>query len=99
MRASEFLIKLTDLVDCIEKMTIDPPEKSTDETTPEQSTMIPPLQQKIEILKKVANIDSFYDNPEEDKPSDELKRMQANAGILPTMIDDEVTECLSIPKK
>lgn len=96
MRASEFILKLADLVDAAEKLSDQKnnPKEEIDDNKEEQTTMIPPLQQKIELLKKVANVDSFYDDPNEERtPSEELKRMQMNAGIIPsTIADDEVTE-------
>jgi hypothetical protein len=82
-------------MDCAEKLSdkANNPESVSDESPAQETTMVPPLQQKIELLKKVANVESFYDDPENTKPSDELKRMQMNAGITPTVIgDDEVTE-------
>lgn len=45
--------------------------------------MVPPLQQKMELLKKVAGVDSVFDNGEE-APSDELEVMKRNAGV-PTL--------------
>ena len=45
--------------------------------------MGPPLQQKMELLKKVAGVDSVFDNGEE-APSDELEVMKRNAGV-PTL--------------
>ena len=93
MRASEFMIKLADLIDCAEKLSDQHNTISAQtEEKPEQTTMIPPLQQKIELLKKVSNVESFYDDPDGTTPSEELKRMQMNAGIIPTFADDEVTE-------
>ena len=44
--------------------------------------MVPPLQQKMELLKKVAGIDSVYDQPESE---DELAVIKRNAGI-PMMV-------------
>ena len=45
--------------------------------------MVPPLQQKIELLKKVANVDSIYGDDEEDQAEDELAIIKRNAGINP----------------
>ena len=44
--------------------------------------MVPPLQQKIELLKKVANVDSIYGD-EEEQAEDELSIIRRNAGIHP----------------
>jgi hypothetical protein len=45
--------------------------------------MVPPLQQKMELLKKMAGVDSVYDQPEE--VEDELEIIKRNAGI-PVMV-------------
>jgi hypothetical protein len=45
--------------------------------------MVPPLQQKIELLKKVANVDSIYGDDEEEQAEDELSIIRRNAGINP----------------
>ena len=62
--------------------TSDFPERdhTSDETG---GIMVPPLQQKMELLKKVAGVDSVFDNGEE-APSDELEVMKRNAGV-PTL--------------
>ena len=57
MRAAEFLRKLADALAVIE--TDGEPEVSA-----EPDVMVPPLQQKIEILKKSQGIDNVYDNGE-----------------------------------
>ena len=43
-------------------------------------TMVPPLQQKIELLKKAVGVDNIYDT---DNEPDELAIMKQNAGIKP----------------
>ena len=46
--------------------------------------MVPPLQQKIELLKKVAGVDSTFDNADDsEEPEDELAIIKRNAGINP----------------
>jgi hypothetical protein len=62
MRAAEFMRTLADLIDQLENKTDD--TKSTEVETPMSSgdVMVPPLQQKIELLKKMAD----------EKPSNEL---------------------------
>ena len=56
--------------------------------------MVPPLQQKMELLKKVAGVDSVYDKPGEEE--DELSIIRRNAG-MPAAVkmaveDDDVME-------
>lgn len=57
MRAAEFLRKLADALAVIEN-------DGEPETTAEPEVMVPPLQQKIEILKKSQGIDNIYDDGE-----------------------------------
>lgn len=102
MKAAEILRKLADMIDGQETR----PENSvphaelapvgvdnTDNT--EISTMVPPLQQKIELLKKAVDVDSHFD---EETPCDsaedaELALMKQRAGISPAVVhivsDDE----------
>jgi hypothetical protein len=48
----------------------------------DEPLMVPPLQQKHELLKKVAGVDNTYGNGEEPKQGDELGRMRKMAGIV-----------------
>jgi hypothetical protein len=57
----------------------------------ETSMMVPPLQQKIELLKKAVDVDSIYDEPEGDcgcgsPDDDEMTIMRRNAGINPIVM-------------
>jgi len=51
------------------------------------STMVPPLQQKMELLKRSVGIDNVFDGSPIDKTEngddDELEVIKKNAGILP----------------
>ena len=50
------------------------------------STMVPPLQQKMELLKRSVGIDNVFDGSPIDKAGDdedELEAIKRNAGILP----------------
>ena len=55
MKAAEFLRKLADALAVIE-------DDSVSDAQPEQDVMVPPLQQKIEILKKSQGIDNIYND-------------------------------------
>ena len=55
MRAAEFLRKLADALAVIE-------DDGQPETSATPDVMVPPLQQKIEILKKSQGIDNVYDD-------------------------------------
>jgi hypothetical protein len=52
MKAAEFLRKLADALAVIE-------DDDVSDAQPEQDVMVPPLQQKIEILKKSQGIDNI----------------------------------------
>lgn len=57
MRAAEFLRKLADALAVIEN-------DGEPEASAQPDVMVPPLQQKIEILKKSQGIDNIYDDGE-----------------------------------
>ena len=83
MDTGKFLRKLADLIDVAMR----------DE---EPAPMVPPLQQTIELLKKVAGEDSIYDEktcdcegectcaqqPVENTPDEELDILKRNAGLI-----------------
>lgn len=85
MKASEILRKLADMIDSnagtpdtAHKVELNPVEvDNTDHT--EDSVYISPLQQKLELLKKAAGVDSAYDNQGEQP--DELNIIKQNAGL------------------
>jgi hypothetical protein len=99
MRASEILRKLADVVAAAETdetgmgQMSDPRNKATlspvavdyaDQTEP--TTMVAPLQQKLELLKKSAGVPSTYGNTDAD--NDELAAMKKSAGITYTVGED-----------
>jgi hypothetical protein len=47
------------------------------------TTFVPPLQAKIELLKKAVDVDSIYD-----QGGDELAQMKKHAGINPVVADE-----------
>jgi len=55
MKAAEFLRKLADALAVIE-------DDDVSDAQSEQHVMVPPLQQKIEILKKSQGIDNIYND-------------------------------------
>jgi hypothetical protein len=58
-------------------------EHTNDETG---GIMVPPLQQKMELLKKISGVDSVYDQGDSvEEPEDELSIIKRNAGI-PVMV-------------
>ncbi len=96
MKASEILRKLADLIDGKESAAnvgssaeLTPVEvDNTDHS--EDAVYIAPLQQKLELLKKAAGVESVYDDQGSD---DEMDIMKRNAGIAPVVLqvasDDE----------
>jgi len=52
---------------------------------------VPPLQMKLELLKKATGVDNIYDNDDEDDPDhhhyNELEIIKKNAGINPVVLD------------
>ena len=114
MRASEILRGLADLIDSAEgeHTPVVTPQQSGQITvskfTPvnqepasvqNQGTFVPPLQAKIELLKKAVDVDSIYDQhgPDEDLTGhgedneDELGRMKKMAGIHIAGEDNDIT--------
>lgn len=85
MKASEILRGLADLID---KASGSSTDQTASEFTPiqqprgdgETPVMVPPLQTKIELLKKAVDVDSVYDNCDD---GDELTQIKRHAGINP----------------
>jgi len=67
---------------------VQPPEPELND----EPIMVPPLQQKHELLKKVAGVENAYDQEEKiesDQP-DELGRMKKMAGIVTAGDENEI---------
>ena len=66
----------------------------------EGGTYVPPLQAKIELLKKSVNVDNVYDKggPNESPTGhgadneDEISRMRYMAGIMPAVADEAASD-------
>jgi len=96
MRASEILRKLADVIDSAEagrqapvaQPVVPAPvqaviiEPEAEPPKPAVTTFVPPLQTKIELLKKAVDVDSIYD-----QGGDELAQMKKRAGINPAVLD------------
>ena len=96
MKAAEILRKLADLIDqngdegqverpenSVQHAELAPVEVDNTDNT-ETTTMVPPLQAKLELLKKATGVENHYDS--EDTPCDgaedaELTLMKQRAGI------------------
>lgn len=97
MKAAEILRKLADMIDQhSDEGSVERPENSvqhaelapvevdnTDNST--ASIMVPPLQAKLELLKKATGVESHYDDECCDEEPDELDIIKQNAGI-PTVV-------------
>jgi hypothetical protein len=80
---------LRGIADKLDSMSHSEPAAGTNRLTPvdvdntdhsNDDVMITPLQQKQELLKKAAGVESFYDTDAEDSP-DELALLKRNAGM------------------
>jgi hypothetical protein len=98
MKASEILRKLADVIDAQEsgqaieqpaahpavRVKLAPAEQpAAEQPQTAVTTFVPPLQTKIELLKKAVDVDSIYD-----QGGDELAQMKKRAGINPVVADE-----------
>ena len=78
MKIADILRDLADKLDTIDQRDAMEPEQDT-APEPTSDKMINPLQQKQELLKKVAGVDNEYDrqdDEQDDKTDDELDQMK-----------------------
>jgi hypothetical protein len=91
MKMAELLRQLADRLDSIDQGNDNVLSQNNAEPS-DDNKFIPPLQQKLELLKKGVGVESEYDNEGED----ELDVIKKNAGIPPAVIhlasDDEPLE-------
>jgi hypothetical protein len=92
MNLSEILRALADKIDSMEQPAAEPNTSPNQaELTPvevdnvdhaESHVFVAPLQQKLELLKKAAGVDSMYDEPCDTADDDaEMDIMKRNAGV------------------
>jgi hypothetical protein len=103
MKTAEILRKLADMIDRQDATEEQPVAKSAADLIPvkvdnvddsEKTTMLPPLQTKLELLKKASGVESEYDaclvQP------DELDIIKKSAGLSPVIVsagaDDSESE-------
>ena len=101
MRASEILRGLADLIDSAESgqssmqtgsqnvaVELAPAqEPAAEQPQTAVTTFVPPLQAKIELLKKSVDVDSIYD-----QGGDELAQMKKRAGINTVATDEAASD-------
>lgn len=91
MRVAEILRQLADKLEDIETNQVSPQQDTKSQTQsqeePPLDTMVPPLQQKLELLKRSVGIDNVFDGTNIDKTDDhggkELEIIKKHAGINP----------------
>jgi hypothetical protein len=88
MKMADVLRDLADKLDSIESGTDDTPKQTglnpvgdVQGGDTDTSKFVPPLQTKLEILKKSAGLPNVYDNDEQD--GDELAMLKQRAGLSP----------------
>ena len=92
MRLADILRTLADKMDNIESGSgndqMAAATQGMDGTVPSSDPlMIPPLQQKLEILKKSAGIDSFYDGEADEL--DDIKKLTGIKAVMQHETDDD----------
>jgi hypothetical protein len=92
MRLADILRTLADKMDNIESGSgndeMAAATQGMDGTEPSSDPlMIPPLQQKLEILKKSAGIDSFYDGGNDEL--DDIKKLTGIKAVMQNETDDD----------
>ena len=92
MKITDLLRSLADKLDTIENGSgQDQPAEPKDFAQPEQdddnaqAVMIPPLQQKLELLKKAVDVPNIFDQDDNGVP-DELDAIKKNAGVNQAVI-------------
>lgn len=111
MKASEILRGLAELLAGLEQsqQASEPqvavvskftPDTQEPDSAQQGGVFVPPLQAKLELLKKAVNVDSIYDETGADEDltghgadnEDELARMRKMAGINPVVADEGASE-------
>jgi hypothetical protein len=85
MKPSEILRSLADMLDAKAEQQTPVLAKQPDDI------FVPPLQLKLELLKKATDVENIYSDEEEEQQAansyDELAMIKRNAGINPVVLD------------
>lgn len=106
MKPSEILRSLADIIDSVEPskpsasaeviQVAEPKTIAVSDTNGElaqqpDDVFVPPLQLKMELLKKATGVENIYDEPEDEEDEqhsyNELETIKRNAGINPVTLD------------
>jgi hypothetical protein len=91
MRASEILRKFADMLDqgspASKHNRLTPVDVEPGDNGADQPKMVPPLQAKLEILKKSEGLPNVYDECACDEEPDELDMIKKRAGITTSQIE------------
>ena len=83
MKPSEILRSLADMLDA--------KEQGPELAKQPDDIFVPPLQLKLELLKKATDVENIYSDEEEEQQAansyDELDMIKRNAGINPVVLD------------
>jgi hypothetical protein len=95
MKMADILRDLADLLD--QNQETDPEQQSAQDTVEPDNTeldpnpvMVPPLQAKLELLKKATGVASQFDKESDAGQPDELDRVKNLAGIMVNSEDNDV---------
>jgi hypothetical protein len=84
MKPSEILRNLADILDAKSQ------DKTSELAKQPDDLFVPPLQLKLELLKKATDVENIYADDEEEADTnsyDELAIIKKNAGINPVVLD------------
>jgi hypothetical protein len=95
MNTSDILRKLADYIDAQQQPkeveVVEPEGDGSGLAQQPDDVMIPPLQLKIELLKKATGVENVYDEPDSEDTEqysyDELEHIKRNAGISVVALD------------
>ena len=94
MKIGEVLHALANLVDTLEQDKTQDVENDSGfsaDSDQEQKPMLPPLQQKQELLKRAVEVDNVYDDEYADQvhPDSELNTIKKNAGLMASVMHSD----------